>query len=105
MDKKSYNVAVVSDPLYKYGGAERHLKYILETFNQDTLFTAYCDREFVGKHFPNIKIKTSFMQYLPWKSQLRYLYLLLQPLAYGSFRFQGYDAVLSFDWFCKICIK
>lgn len=95
MDKKSYNVAVVSDPLYKYGGAERHLKYILETFNQDTLFTAYCDREFVGKHFPNIKIKTSFMQYLPWKSQLRYLYLLLQPLAYGSFRFQGYDAVLS----------
>ena len=58
----SYNIAVVSDPLYKYGGAEKHLQYILKTFPQKTLFTAFCDKDFVKQHFPGVEVKTSFMQ-------------------------------------------
>ena len=94
-EKKTYNIAVVCDPLYKMGGAERHLMRILETFPQKTLFTAYCDKDFVKREFPNVTIKTSFMQYLPGKFKLRYFYQLFQPLAYKSFRFKGYDAILS----------
>jgi glycosyltransferase involved in cell wall biosynthesis len=93
--KKEYKIAVVSDPLYKFGGAEKHLSYILETFPGSTLHTAFCDKDFVKKNFPNVDIKTSFMQYLPWKLKLKYIYQLLQPLAYKSFRFKGYDGIVS----------
>ncbi len=94
-EKKVYNIAIVSEPLYKRGGAELQLRYMLDTFSQKTLFTAYCDRGFVKKEFPQVKIKTSFMQYLPWKFKLKHFYNLLQPLAYKSFKFKGYDAILS----------
>lgn len=93
--ENSLRVAVVCDPLYKWGGAEAHMKVVLETFNCDEVYTAYCDKEFVKEKFPNIKVRTSFMQYLPWKVQLKYLYLLLQPLAYKSLRLGSYDAVVS----------
>jgi glycosyltransferase involved in cell wall biosynthesis len=88
-------VAVVSEPLFKHGGAEIHLKYILEAFPNNELFTAYYDEEFVKKFFPDVKIHHSFMQYLPWRDKLRQFYLLLQPLAYRSFRFKNFDAVVS----------
>ena len=94
-EKKIYNLAIVCDPLYKRGGAEVQLRYMLDTFTSKTLFTAYCDKDFVKKEFPDVKIKTSFMQYLPWKFQLKHFYNLIQPVAYKSFRFKGYDGILS----------
>jgi glycosyltransferase involved in cell wall biosynthesis len=92
---KGLRIAVVSEPLFKYGGAEYHLKEILEAFPDSELFTAFCDTSFTNKYFPHVKIHSSFMQKLPGKFKLRYLYMLLQPLAYRSFRFKGYDAVVS----------
>ncbi len=94
-EKKVYNLAIVCDPLYKRGGAEVQLRYMLDTFPQKTLYTAFYDKDFVKKEFADVKIKTSFMQYLPWKFELKHFYNLLQPLAYRSFRFKGYDAILS----------
>lgn len=90
-----YKIAVVSDPLFKYGGAEKQLIDILKAFPNSTLYTAFCDRDFVKKYFPNVVVKTSFMQYIPGKFKFRYLLQLIQPLAYRSFRFKGYDAILS----------
>jgi len=90
-------VAVVSEPLFKHGGAEMHLKYILEAFPNNELFTAYYDEEFVKKFLPDVRIHHSFMQYLPWRDKLRQFYLLLQPLAYRSFRFKNFDVVVSFS--------
>ncbi|HNW23487.1 MAG TPA: glycosyltransferase [Candidatus Dojkabacteria bacterium] len=94
-DKKVYKLAIVCDPLYKRGGAEVQLRYMLDTFPKKTLFTAYCDKNYIKKEFPDIKIKTSFMQYFPWKFQLRHFYNLFLPLAYRSFRFKEYDLILS----------
>jgi glycosyltransferase involved in cell wall biosynthesis len=91
----TYKIAVVADPLFKYGGAEKHLGDILRAFPNSTLFTAFCDREFVKKYFPNVEVKTSFMQYIPGKFKFRYFLQLLQPLAYRSFRYKGYDAIVS----------
>jgi len=88
-------VAVVSDPLYKHGGAEIHLKYILDAFPNCELFTAYYDEEFVKSFFPGVKIHHSFMQYLPGRDKFRQFFLLLQPLAYRSFKLKGFDAVVS----------
>jgi len=91
----TYKIAVVVDPLYKYGGAEKHLGDILRAFPNSTLFTAFCDRDFVKKYYPNVEVKTSFMQYIPGKFKFRYFLQLIQPLAYRSFRYKGYDAILS----------
>ena len=48
-------VAVVSDPLFRHGGAEIHLKYILDTFPNCELYTAYYDEKFV-KDFEGVKV-------------------------------------------------
>jgi glycosyltransferase involved in cell wall biosynthesis len=88
-------MAVVTDVLYKYGGAEKHLEYILKTFPNSELFVPYYDKEFVEKYFPNIKIHQSFLRYFPFKKKLKYFYLLLHPLAFKSFRFRKFDGVLS----------
>jgi glycosyltransferase involved in cell wall biosynthesis len=95
--KKESNmrVAVISEPLFKHGGAEIHLKYILDSFQDCELFTAYYDEKFVKDFFPGIKIHHSFMQYLPGRDKFRHLFLLLQPLAYRSFRFKNFDIAVS----------
>jgi glycosyltransferase involved in cell wall biosynthesis len=88
-------VAIVSEPLFKHGGAEIHLKHILDAFPNSELFTAYYDEEFVEKFFPNVKINHSFMQHLPARDKLRHLYLLFQPLAYRFFKFKNFYVVVS----------
>ncbi len=95
--EKKYNIAIVTDPLYKKGGTEIHLKYILDTFNNKTVYTPFYDKEFVKKEFPNIEIKASFMQYLPFKSSLRNFYTLIQPFAYKTFKFENTNLILSFS--------
>jgi glycosyltransferase involved in cell wall biosynthesis len=92
-------LAVVTDPLYKYGEFEKQLKYILRTFPQSELFVPYCDEEFVLKHFPHNKVHQSFLKNFPFKSSLRYLYPLLHPFAYKSFRLNDFDGVLSHSRF------
>lgn len=93
--ESNIKVAVISEPLFKHGGAEIHLKYILDSFEDCELFTAYYDEKFVKDFFPGIKIHHSFMQYLPGRDKFRHLYLLLQPLAYRSFRFKNFDIAVS----------
>ncbi len=89
-------IAVVTDPLYKRGGAEDHVKAILDAFPKAELFTAYYDPKFTDEYYPHVKIHHSFMQHLPGKlSGMRYVYLLFHPWAYESFKFNGFDAVVS----------
>ncbi len=94
-EKGNIKVAVVSEPLFKHGGAESHLKHILEAFPNSELFTAYYDEEFVKEFLPDVKIHHSFMQNLPGRDKFRQFYLLLQPLAYRSFWFKDFDIVVS----------
>ena len=95
--KKKYNIAIVIDPLYKKGGTQIHLKYILDTFTNKTIYTPFYDKDFVKKEFPNIEIKASFMQYLPFKTSLRNFYTFIQPFAYKTFKFENIDLILSFS--------
>ncbi|MDD4382411.1 MAG: glycosyltransferase [Candidatus Dojkabacteria bacterium] len=90
-------VAIVCEPLFKHGGAEVHLKYILETFPNSEVYTAFYDKEFVKSFYGDIKIHHSFMQYLFNKIQWRQIYLIFQPVAYRLFKFKGYDSIISFS--------
>lgn len=95
LKQSNLRVAISCEPLYKKGGAEVHLRHIINTFPNCELFTAYYDKDFVNEYFPDVKINSSFLQYFPWKNKLRQLYLLLYPLAYKMFKFDGFDVVLS----------
>jgi len=98
--KKEPKVAIVYDPLFKYGGAEAQLKYMFKAFPNAEFYTAYYDTEFVEEQvikdvLGDRKIHKSFMQYLPFKWKLRELYFLFLPLAYRFFNFRNYDVVIS----------
>jgi glycosyltransferase involved in cell wall biosynthesis len=95
LPKSKLKVAVVTDVLYKWGGAEKHLEYILKTFPNSEIFTPYYDKDFMQKHFPKKVVYQSFLRFLPFKWKLRYFYLLLHPLVYRSFDFSDYDVVFS----------
>ncbi|HNR53174.1 MAG TPA: glycosyltransferase [Candidatus Dojkabacteria bacterium] len=93
--EETLKVAVVAEPLFKHGGAEVHLRYIIKAFPNCEVYTAYYDKKFVKEFFGDIKIHHSFMQYLPKKFEFRQLYLLFQPLAYRSFKLKGYEVIVS----------
>jgi len=93
--EESLRVAVVAEPLFKHGGAEVHLRYIIKTFPNCEVYTAYYDEKFVKEFFGDIKIHHSFIQYLPKKFQFRQLYLLFHPWAYRSFKLKGYEGIIS----------
>jgi len=88
-------MAIIYDPLYKWGGGESHLKSILKTFPNAQLFVPFYDKALVKEHFPNTKIHHSFMQYLPGRDKFKSFYLLFHPWAYKSFRLKKFDGVLS----------
>lgn len=93
--EESLRVAVVAEPLFKHGGAEVHLRYIIKAFPNCEVYTAYYDKKFVKEFFGDIKIHHSFIQYLPKKFQFRQLYLLFHPWAYRSFKLKGYEGIIS----------
>jgi glycosyltransferase involved in cell wall biosynthesis len=89
-------IAVVTDWLQDYSGAERVLEHILDTFPGSDLFAVVdfvpeAHRHFLRGRVPN----TTFIQRLPWaKSQYRN-YLVLMPLAIEQLDLSGYDIVIS----------
>ncbi|MBU1119826.1 glycosyltransferase, partial [Patescibacteria group bacterium] len=88
-------VAVVTDPLYKRGGAEDHIKGILQAFPKAQIFTAYHDPKFTAEYYPHVKVHHSLMQYLPKLFELKYPYMMFLPGAYRSFKFNNFDVVIS----------
>jgi len=88
-------VAVVTDPLYKRGGAEDHVRGILQAFPKAQIFSAYHDPKFTTEYYPHVKVHHSFMQHLPKKFELKYPYMMFLPGAYRSFKFDNFDVVIS----------
>jgi len=89
-------IAIVHEWLTFYGGAERVLKQLLEIYPQADLFTLVDflpkkDRSFLAK----TRIKTSFMQRLPFARKKYRHYLALMPHAIESFDLSEYDIILS----------
>src|SRR5689334_10697167 len=92
---KTRKIAIVVDELTRLGGAEKVLKNLLNIYPDATVYTSHSDSEFVKREFPKVKVKNSFIQYIPFSKQLNRELLLLHPLAYRSFSFIGYDLVIS----------
>ncbi len=91
-------IALVFDDLIQFGGAERLLLAVHELWPSAPIYTSYASNEWLKKcKKEGIILKTSFMQYLPFKEKLNKIYapLLFYCLAFEGFNFDEYDIVLS----------
>ncbi len=88
-------VALVHDYLNQYGGAEKVLEAFLEIFPDAPIYTLLYDQKIVDKFFPNRKIRTSFLQKIPFIKKHHRIFPPLMPLAIEKLNLSDYDLVLS----------
>ena len=90
-------VAIVHDYIKEYGGAERVLETLLEIYPDADVYTSLYAPEFLGPHrsrFEKYKIKTTFLNYIPFRHKLISPLRLLSPLAFYSLDLSNYDVVI-----------
>ncbi|MDP3941836.1 MAG: glycosyltransferase [bacterium] len=101
-------IALVHDYIKEYGGAERVLEALHELYPKAPVFTSVYLPSYLGPHkarFKDWDIRTSWLQYIPFKAKLISPFRLLSPSAFRSFSakggpafgwdFSGYDVVIS----------
>lgn len=82
------------DRVNKWGGAERVLLALHKVFPHAPLYTSVYHSQ-KAKWAKKFKVKTSFLQKVPFAKSHHQFFAPLMPLAFGSFRFDAYDVVLS----------
>ncbi len=89
-------VAIVHDFLYTYAGAERVLEQLVALFPDCDLFSIFDflppDQRGFIKHK---KVRTTFIQRMPWARRKHRAYLPLMPLAIEQLDLSAYDIVIS----------
>jgi len=89
-------IAIVHDWFVTYVGSEKVVEQIISLYPEADIFTLFDflsaqDRCFLN----NRRIKTSFIQHLPFAQNYYRQYLPLMPLAIEQFDLSGYDLILS----------
>lgn len=89
-------VAVIHDWLVVNGGAEKALSQILELYPEADIFTLVdflpaSERKWLNNH----KVKTSFIQKLPFSAKHYRSYFPLFSIAIEQFDLTGYDLIIS----------
>lgn len=87
--------ALVHDWLIHMRGGEKVLDALAELYPDATLYTLFFDRKKISPNLARLKIKASFLQYLPEiKRYYRWLLPIL-PLAIRSMKVEDADLVIS----------
>ena len=95
-------VAIVHDYIKEYGGAERVLEALHEIWPDAPVYTFVYLPGFLGPHKDRFSpsassgwnIKTSWLQYLPFKAKLISPIRLIAPWIFGQFDFSKFDVVI-----------
>lgn len=87
-------IALVYDRVNKIGGAERVLLSLHEIWPQAPLYTAVYNRE-KATWADIFKIKTSYLQKIPFSTTKHEILPLLTSLAFESFDFSEFEVVIS----------
>ena len=88
-------IAIVHDYLNQYGGAERVLEVLLETFPEARVYTLFHDLEQTHRRFDSFVEKTSFLdKKIVWRNHR--IFIPLMPTAASFLKLSdGYDVILS----------
>lgn len=88
-------IAIVHDYLIQYGGAERVLEALCEIWPDAPIYTLIHDSRKVHSRFSDKRIKTSFLQNIPFTKNNHRIFPPLMMLAIEQFNFDYYDLVIS----------
>lgn len=91
-------IALVHDFLKEYGGAERVLEALHEIWPEAPIYTAFVDYAGFGPHADRVrpwKIKTTWLQNVPFISQLYSPLRFLAPFAFRSLDLSKFDVIIS----------
>lgn len=90
-------VAIVHDYIKEYGGAERVLEELHKLFPEAPIYTSIYAPEYLGPHmwtFRQMNIKSSFLQYIPFREKLISIFRLISPLVFLSFNLSKFDLII-----------
>ena len=92
-------IALTTDYLNQYGGAERTIEALHEVWPEAPIYTSVYEKEEMerlGFDTKSTEVRTSFVQHLPLRKILpRYYFTLFYPFAFQSFDFQDYEVILT----------
>jgi glycosyltransferase involved in cell wall biosynthesis len=88
-------IALVHDYLVQYGGAERVLECFAEIWPHAPIYTLIYDPKAVHYKFDSKRVRTSFLQNIPFAKKHHRIFPPLMMLAIEQFNLDYYDVVLS----------
>ena len=87
-------VAIVYDRVNKWGGAERVLLALHELFPKAPMYTSVYNPK-TASWAKVFRVKTSFLQKIPFASSFHEFFAPFMPLAFSRFSLTKYDVVIS----------
>ncbi len=91
-------IAIVHDYIKEYGGAERVVEELIKIFPEATVYTTIFMPEFLGPHRKRVeqwKIKTTWLQKIPFKGKFISYARLVAPLVFKNLDLSSYDVVIT----------
>ena len=88
-------IALVHDYLVQNGGAEKVLEAFCELFPEAPIHTLVYSKKLMHGSFSDRRIKTSFLQRLPFATARHRIFPQFMPFGIEQFDFSAYDVVLS----------
>ncbi len=89
------SIALVHDYLTQLGGAEKVLASFERVYPNSPIFVLLYDRHKAGHLFRQEKVKSTWLEHLPFAHRGYQWYLMLMPLAATAHQLDGFDLVLS----------
>jgi len=90
-------VAIIHDYLKEFGGAEKVVEALLELWPDASVFTTVFLPKYSGPHRSVVEkwdVKTTILQYLPFKAKLLSPFRLIAPWIFKSIDLSNYDLVI-----------
>ena len=91
-------IAIVHDYIKEFGGAEKVVESLLEIWPNAPVYTSVFLPKYAGPHRNRIEkwnIKTSFLQYIPFKAKLISMFRFIAPLVFKYTDLSSYDVVIT----------
>lgn len=93
-------VAITTDWMDTFGGAERVLIQLHEMFPEAPIYTTVHDPAVLPQVMHGWDVRTSFIQRIPLVRRSHFRFLPLMPMAFEQFDFTEYDLVLTTNSAC-----